>query len=162
MILGKKAVCIPSHFANQNVRSKIRHPRLRGQRNPHHGQQRHGVAVVELAICLPILVLLLLATIEACVMLQLKQNLSVTAYEGARIGILPGSDSSGVQLQCQLLLDDRSINGYTISMSPDPSTMAVGDQFTVTVEADCVANSVLGGVFYQGQTISESVVMKAE
>ena len=56
-------------------------------------KDRLGVAVIELAICLPILVLILVATIEACVMLQLKQNLIVTAYEGARIGILPGTDA---------------------------------------------------------------------
>jgi hypothetical protein len=118
--------------------------------------------VVELAICLPILVLLLLSTVEACVMLQLKQNLSLTAYEGARIGILPGSNSENVEFQCQLLLDDRKIDGYTIVMTPDPSVMDVGDMFTVTVSADCVVNSVLGGVFYQGKSLSESVVMRAE
>ncbi len=118
--------------------------------------------MVELAICLPILVLLLLSTVEACVMLQLKQNLIVTAYEGARVGILPGSTSSLVEQQCQMLLDDRSIAGYTVTMNPDPSAMLVGDMFMVTVSADCVANSVLGGVFYQGSTMSESVVMRAE
>lgn len=144
--------------ANQAVRSNMQIPR--GHRKQRH--RRRGIAVVELAICLPVLVLLLLSTIEACVMLQLKQNLTVTAYEGARIGILPGSDSSGVELQCQMLLDDRSVNAYAIAMSPDPSMLAVGDMFTVTISADCVPNSVLGGVFYQGSTLSESVVMRAE
>ncbi len=95
-------------------------------------------------------------------MLQLKQNLSLTAYEGARIGILPGSDAASVEFQCQMLLDDRNVHGYTIAMSPDPSVINVGEMLTVTVSADCVANSVLGGVFYQGKTLSESVVMRAE
>lgn len=135
-----------------------RHPASRHSSD----KNRLGVAVVELAICLPVLVLILVATIEACVMLQLKQNLIVTAYEGARIGILPGSDATTVQLQCEMLLDDRNINGYTLTMSPDPSTMAVGDMFTMTVSADAVANSVIGGAFFQGKTLSESVVMKAE
>jgi hypothetical protein len=144
--------------------------RRRGQGvsgHPGHGLNRgprlhHGLAVVELAICLPILVLLLLSTIEACVMLQSKQNLSVTAYEGARVGILPGSNSNVVTQQCQMLLDDRGIDGYTVTMNPDPDTVLVGDMLMVTVSADCVANSVLGGVFYQGSTMSESVVMRAE
>ena len=111
---------------------------------------------------LPILVLLLLSTIEACVMLQLKHNLSITAYEGARIGILPGSTGAAVEQQCQMLLEDRGIQAYTISMSPDPSTLLVGDMLMVTVSADCVSNSVIGGVFYQGSSITESVVMRAE
>lgn len=126
-------------------------------------QAFRGVAVVELAVCLPILVVILLATIETCVMLQLKQNLAVTAYEGARVGIIPGVQAGTVQAQCQLLLDDRSINGTTITLSPtDPATMSPGDQFTVTVVADCAANSIAGSVFYQGKTITESVVMLAE
>jgi hypothetical protein len=146
-------------MGNTKRRASFRHRRL--GRRP--GSEEHrGLAVVELAICLPIVVLLLLSTIEACVMLQLKQSLSVTAYEGARVGILPGSTSELVTQQCQMLLDDRSINGYTIAMNPDPGSLLVGEMFMVTVSADCVANSVLGGVFYQGSTMSESVVMRAE
>jgi Flp pilus assembly protein TadG len=126
-------------------------------------KKRRGVAVVELAICLPVLVLLLLATIEACVMLQMRQNVAITAYEGARIGIMPGTDASAVQMQCEMLLNDRSITDYTITTSPsDLDSMEPGDLLTVTVEVDCVANSIVGGAFFQGKTISESVVMKAE
>lgn len=124
---------------------------------------RAAVAVVELALCLPILVLILLATVETCVMLQLRQNLAVTAYEGARVGILPGVESSTVDLQCQMLLDDRQIESYSIFMDPaDPTTMNVGDDFRVTVSVDCAANSVFGGVIFDGKTLSESVVMRAE
>ncbi len=73
-----------------------------------------GNAVVELAICLPIMFMILFATIEACVMLQLKQNLAVTAYEGARIGIIPGSSAALVQTQCEMLLNDRNIESFNI------------------------------------------------
>ncbi len=128
-----------------------------------HSRSRRGLAVVELAVCLPVLVLILLATIEACVMLQLQQNVAITAYEGARIGIMPGIEASAVQFQCEMLLDDRNITGYTITMDPtDPRTMNEGDLFTVTVEADCAVNSVVGGVFFENKVITESVVMKAE
>ena len=127
------------------------------------GRRRSGVAVVELAVCLPILVVLLIGTIEACVMLQLQQNLAVTAYEGARVGIMPGMDAGTVDFQCQLMLDDRNINGYTITLDPvDPQSMNVGDEFRVTITADCAANAVVGGMFFNGRTISESVVMRAE
>lgn len=128
-------------------------------------QRRHrrGIAVVELAVCLPILVVILLATVETCVMLQLKQNLAITAYEGARVGIMPGVQGNTVNLQCQMLLDDRSIDGYTVTMDPaDPTTLNVGDDFTVTISADCAANSVFGSVFYESKTMVETVVMRAE
>lgn len=68
-----------------------------------------------------------------------------------------------MEFQCQLLLDDRNINAYTITMDPvDPQTMNVGDEFTITIAADCAPNSVIGGMFFDGKTISESVVMRAE
>lgn len=125
--------------------------------------KRRGLAVVELAVCLPILVVLVIATIETCVMLQLQQNLAVTAYEGARIGIMPGTGASAVDFQCQMLLDDRNINAYTVTLDPaDPSSMNVGDEFTVTVAADCAPNSIVGAMFFEGRTITESVVMRAE
>ncbi len=40
--------------------------------------------------------------------------------------------------------------------------MSPGDLLTVTVSADCLANSVAGGLFFEGKSISESVVMRAE
>ena len=119
--------------------------------------------MVELAICLPVLVLLTFATIEACSMLQLKQTASIVAYEGARIGILPGAGEDLVHLQCEMLLDDRNIQGYTVTLQPsDPSAMSPGDFFTVTVSADCASNAILGGFLYEGKQIEESVVMRAE
>lgn len=137
--------------------------RLSRRRDDSGNLIRVGVAVVELAICLPLLVLILLATVETCVMLQMRQNMAVAAYEGARVGILPGVDASVVQLQCQMLLDDRQIDAYTITMEPsDPTTMNVGDDFRVTIDVDCAANSVFGSAIFQGKTLSESVLMRAE
>jgi len=48
---------------------------------------RRAVAASELAVCLPILVLLVLAMIESCTMIFLKQSLTVSAYEGIRKAI---------------------------------------------------------------------------
>jgi hypothetical protein len=119
--------------------------------------------MVELAICLPVLVLILLATIEACAMLQIQQNAVTSAYEGARIAIIPGVNAAIVTQQCEMLLNDRNISGYSIATSPaDLSNLDVGDPVTVTVNVDCGANSIFGGNHFDGRTISESVVMLAE
>ncbi|QDT09240.1 hypothetical protein K239x_11850 [Planctomycetes bacterium K23_9] len=104
-----------------------------------------------------------MATIEACAMLHLQQNAAVTAYEGARIGILPGTDQNLVIQQCQMLLDDRGIENYSIAMNPaDPTSMVPGELFTVTVDVNCADNAVFGGFLYEGKQLSESVVMRAE
>ncbi len=96
-------------------------------------------------------------------MLQLKQNMAIAAYEGARIGILPGSNSEAVNVQCQMLIEDRGIHACTVSIDPEViSTMNVGEPLTVTLTANCTANSVFGGIFYEDKLITESVVMLTE
>ena len=45
--------------------------------------KREGAAVVEFAVCLPLIVLIVLGTIEAGSLLFLKQTLVQAAYEGA-------------------------------------------------------------------------------
>ncbi len=124
---------------------------------------RSGTAVTELAVCLPILVLITLATIESCTMLHLQQRLKTTAFEAARVGIVPGAQPVNVQYQCQLLLDNHGVAGYSVSMDPpNPSTLEQGDFFTVTVNAPCGPNSLVGGWIYADKTLSKSVSLSAE
>lgn len=126
---------------------------LRGQRPP-----RAGAAIIELAVCLPLLVLITLATVEACAMIYLKQALTLAAFEGSRVGIVPGSQSINVEAQCQFVLQDHHIAGYAIATTPaEPSQLTPGEHFRVTVTAPCAPNSLIGGWFYVGKTFSESV-----
>ncbi|MDA8745915.1 pilus assembly protein [Rubripirellula amarantea] len=134
-----------------------------GQRSTFAKSHRfRGVAVVELAICLPLLVFVLLGTIEACHMIHLKQDLSVAAYEGVRIGVLPGSSKTAIETQCNMLMEDRGIKGYSITISSDPKTLTRGQPLTVTVAAPCTQNSLVGAVLYQDKTLTESMVMRVE
>lgn len=124
----------------------------------HRPRSRAGAAIIELAVCLPVLVVVTLATIEACAMIYLKQTLTIAAFEGARLGVIPGSQSLNVEAQSQLVLTDHGVASYLITMEPsDPSTLTPGNYFRVTVSAECSPNSLIGGWFYAGKTFSESV-----
>lgn len=123
---------------------------------------RNGVAVVELAICLPILVILTLATIEACTMMWVQQSLKISAYEGARVGTVPEAKSENVAFQCSTLLDNQNVKSYTVTMDPaDPRSLESGDYFTVTIDADFGANSLIGGWLYADNVLSRSVALRA-
>jgi len=99
-----------------------------------------------------------LATIEACAMIYLKQTLKIAAFEGARVGMVPGSIALNVQAQSQLVLTDHSVVKSSISMLPaEPASLVNGDFFRVTVSAQCAPNSLIGGWFYAGRTLNESV-----
>jgi Flp pilus assembly protein TadG len=127
-----------------------------------HGRRR-AMAVVELAVCMPLLVLVLFATIEACSMLHLKQTLKITAFEGVRVGLIPSSTTSTVEDQCQALLDDRNVQGYSMSMLPtDPQTVVSGDYFQVTITANYANNSLMGGWLYGTNSLSESVSLRVD
>lgn len=121
-----------------------------------------GIAAVELAVCLPILMIVLFATIEACTMYYVQQSLRITAYEGARVGTTPTAQSTNVTFQCESLLDGYGINDYTITLDPaEPSALSSGDYFRVTVDANFGANSITG-LFYDDKTLSRSVALRYE
>src|SRR3954469_7084651 len=73
--------------------------------------RKRGVAAAELAVCLPVIVLIVLATIESCSAMFLKQSLTVAAYEGVRTAIATGGSASKVQAICNSILQDRSVQG---------------------------------------------------
>jgi hypothetical protein len=70
-----------------------------------------------LAVCLPIIVLLVFATNEVADMLFLKQTLYSTAYEGARIAVRPGAKNSDVTKRCNEILAARGVKGAVVAMT---------------------------------------------
>lgn len=124
---------------------------------------RRAVAASELAVCLPILVLLVLAMIESCTMIFLKQSLTVSAYEGIRKAIEPAATAAQVQTACNAVLTDRRVKNATVTITPTNFTsLARGQYITVTVSAPAGKNSVVPGSFFKGQTLSGSATMMKE
>jgi Flp pilus assembly protein TadG len=121
------------------------------------------VAAAELAVCLPVVVLLVLGTIEACSMVFLKQSLSVAAYEGARTAIADGTTTADVQTKCNQIFRDRGIDGATVSTSPSNfDRVGPGVFVDVTAAAPCDSNTVLPNMFYRGRQITATVSMMTE
>src|SRR5262245_1428073 len=118
------------------------------------GHDRRGVAAAELAVCLPVVVLIVLATIESCSALFLKQSLTVAADEGVRTAIEKGASSGTVQTKCNAILKDRKIQGSQITVSPSSiSSLKPGDYINVSVSAPCNANSLVPTTFFRGKTL---------
>ncbi len=122
---------------------KTRHARDRKRR-----RERHGVAAVEFAVCLPLLLLLTSMTIEACNLIQLKHSLSVAAYEGARTAVLKGADTSDVRVAVKQVLKDRQISGSKITLTPASiRSTPLGQYIAVTVSARSTRSAVLQRLF---------------
>jgi Flp pilus assembly protein TadG len=124
---------------------------------------RQGVAAAEFAVCLPVLVLLVLAMIESCTMIFLKQSLTVTAYEGVRIALKERAVAADVQKTCQQIFVDRRVQGGTVTINPPNfETLPSGAYIEVTVSALADLNSVIPGSFFNGKTLTATATMMKE
>jgi Flp pilus assembly protein TadG len=126
-------------------------------------KKSRGVAAAELAVCLPVVVLLVIATIESCSALFLKQSLTVAAYEGIRAAIDKGGTAATVQARCDQILKDRKVQGSQVTVTPSNIPALQPGQFVnVTVSAPCAPNSVVPTTFYRCRTLSATASMMIE
>jgi Flp pilus assembly protein TadG len=124
---------------------------------------RRGVAAAELAVCLPIVVLMVIATIEACSALFLKQSLTVAAYEGVRTAIEENATTANVQTACKQILADRKIKGASVTLKPSNiDSLEPGEFIDVTVTAPCGPNSLVPAAFYRGRSLKATASMMIE
>lgn len=123
---------------------------------------RRGAALVEFAICLPVIVAIVFGTIEACEMVYLKRNVTQAAYEGARTAIVPETTAAQAEVAIQQVLDDRSITGTAISISPTTTAAAApGTYIAVEVTAP-VKGNVFSSFLTSGSSVSAHVEMMKE
>jgi Flp pilus assembly protein TadG len=125
--------------------------------------RRGGVAASELAVCLPVLVLLVLAMIEACTMVFLKQSLTVAAYEGVRKALTFNANAADAIAAGEGVLHDRRVEGGQVTVNPvDIASLSPGEYIEVTVSAPTDENSVFPGSFLGGRTLTATAVMMKE
>jgi len=121
---------------------------------------RRGVATVELAVCLPVLLTLVVGAIEGSNFIFLKQAVTVAAYESAHVVTRSGGTTAEAQLRAEQILAARSIDSATITFSPaNPEAAARGELVTVSVSAPAAANSIGLDWFFEDQTVLTSVKM---
>jgi Flp pilus assembly protein TadG len=119
---------------------------------------RSGAAVVELAIALPILFFIVLATVEVCNGIFLKQSLSVMAYEGARVAVTPDAIKSDIEQQVAAFADARRVTINRVTVTPDNyAEQPIGSYIEVQVQGE---SSSAGGIFSDGRSTATVSMMK--
>jgi Flp pilus assembly protein TadG len=132
-------------------------------RRTNRSRKSRGVAAAELAVCLPIVVMLVVATIESCSALFLKQSLTVAAYEGVRAAIEKTGTTTSIQKACDQILADRKIQGAKVTVKPaNKASLKAGEYIQVTVSAPCAPNSPVPTTFFRGRTLTASASMMIE
>lgn len=131
--------------------------------------RRRGVAAVELALCLPILVALGFGMLETCNLMYVQARLQSAAFESVRLATRPTTatnlvaTAAQVQSNCSSLLTQLGVQGATITISPsDLSGLAPQTLITVTISAPLSSNAVTSLVLSNSIVLSASATMIIE
>ena len=127
------------------------------------------MATVELALCLPILLILAFGTIEVCNLIYMRTRMLSAAYESCRLATrpttssTPAATSSQVVTYCNSLLSQFGINGATVTLTPSSLTSAVPQTaVTVSISAPWNQNTVSSYVLNTSMTVNAAATLITE
>lgn len=129
------------------------------------GIHRAATATVEVAICLPVLMTLTLATIDLCSLFFLKETVSIAAYEGARRGINRGGTSAAATARVQEVLDERGITygGNVVTFDgKNYNNAETLEHVTLVVTIPAAGNLLAPAGLYGDLLLSSQVTMRKE
>ena len=110
---------------------------------------------------MPALMFVIVCTVQICNIIFLKQSLTVSAYEGARVAIIPGSTLENVQVQVTQILAERGAVPSSIEVTPAGfESAAPGTLIEVEVKANSSDFSLIG--FLGDREVTASLSMMKE
>ena len=126
-------------------------------------RRRHGAAVVEFAVFLPVIILIVLGSIEAASMLFLRQALIQSAYEGVKIAVRNDGTKEAAILAIENVAASRRINELSVEFSPkNISKVDQGEIISVTISAPGDVNSLIPFGPFKDRIVSARAVMVKE
>jgi len=136
------------------------------KRTRHGSRKRRGVATLEFAMVLPVLMILTIGTMDLCSLMFLKESVVIAAYEGARQGVDRGRTNADVTARVTAFLDERGINhsgaGSVTISGPGFGGASTLEAVTVTVSVPADGNLLIPSQLYGGMTVSADVTMLKE
>ncbi|WP_186776378.1 TadE family protein [Rubripirellula reticaptiva] len=127
--------------------------------------RRSGIATIEFAIVLPVLLTLTIGTIDVCSVMFLKESAVLAAYEGARQGVGRGRTNADVTTRVQEFLDERNVQydaGVCTFSSPGFESAATLENVTVTVNVPTAGNLLIPTDRFADLIVSASCTMRKE
>lgn len=124
---------------------------------------------METVFCIPLVIILMMGTLEVCSALFLYESLKVAAFEGVRLGTRKGGTAAEVVNRANQVLASRGIvippnnAQYGVTVTPgNLSTAQALDPITVTVAAPTQGNSLFIFSTFLNQRIVARVTMVRE
>jgi Flp pilus assembly protein TadG len=132
--------------------------------------RRRGAASAELALVVPLFLLLICGTLETSRVCSVSEILTNVARDGCRVAVANGQTNSNAQTRMTTLLSNAGITGYSTPQilvngtAGDVSTSAFGANITVTVSVPfgSVTWLPISYVLSSSMTLSGTAVMSSE
>lgn len=124
---------------------------------------RRGAAIVELAICIPIIALIVYGSIEASSLVFLRQAMVQASYEGIKVAADPDATTENARNAAMQVADARGFEGVTVAFEPSNiEDLERGTIITITVTAPGNANTAFPFEMFNNRTVSASATMVKE
>lgn len=81
-------------------------------------QQRSAVVASEVAVCLPLLFILLFGCLEVARANMLRHTAESAAYEGARVGIIPGATQQSIEDAVGFVMASVGATNFRVDVTP--------------------------------------------
>lgn len=122
-------------------------------------RSRAGIAVVEFAVCLPILMAMVMGVIEASNAVFVQQALTSASYEAANVASAIGGTSAEATTRANAVLTALGIKNSTVTITPTVTTATpIGTTIVVTVSAPFASNSLVFG-YIGSPTLSAKITI---
>ena len=121
---------------------------------------RRGATVVEFAVTLPVLLLIVFASIELSRVAMLRHTANHAAYVGTRHAIVPGANATDVIAEAEKHLETIGVKGGVVVVTPsviteDTSTVSVAVTFPVSANSLVVPEFVSGTIVGKSEMVTE-------
>ena len=126
------------HFLQHNARQlpKRAHRKMRCRRLS-NGRGPVGTVIVEMAVCLPVMLLLVFGCLELNSSIFLSQTLTSAAHEGALVGLRQNATEAEVIERVETIMTARNIDQYTLELKTfgtDFADLESGERFAIAIE----------------------------
>jgi Flp pilus assembly protein TadG len=122
---------------------------------------RRGAALVEFALCVPVLFMVLFVIVEFARVLQIQQSCRQAAFEGARAGVAIDAAATDAQTAAQNIMTAVGIKSPTITVSPNPLSYT-SPTIAVTVSASPSTYGWFTRYFSGSSNISCTITLNRE
>lgn len=120
-----------------------------------------GAVTVEVALCLPILMTILLGSYELARANMMLHSTESAAYEGARVGIIPGATPEAVRTAASRILSSVGVRTFDIQIFPEVITNTTEEiEVLVTVPFD--ENLAIPTLFIRDPVFSGTCTLRRE